>query len=608
MLTALLLHLPALAQGTAAPTADPWRVVLVRSWDSLYRANVARENSIREAILENAPRIVEFYPEEIDPLRFPAAMEADFVALLKRKYRDTPIDLVVVSGIEPLQFAVRYRDAIWPAAGIVFAGVFEGSLDGWKLPPRTTGVLLGLDVEGTLEVGRALQPGASRLYVVSGSAQFDIYYRELVMRKLRALQAPIEVHPIVGLSRAETAARVSALEPGALVLYLTMLRDASGQLSGPATPALEEISRRSSVPVVTVAHSQLGYGPTAASAPPQDQHGRAAGQLARKVLEGLDPETVPVATFPPPVCVVDWRGVERYRIVARHIPRHCSVINEPPQLWRLYFWPLVALLAVIVAQSALIFSMMMQSRKRRAEAELEAKRAEMAQVSRLSMIGALTASIAHEINQPMGAILGNAEAAEIMLEKGTLDSEKLREILADIRKEDLRASDVIKGLRNLLGRNEGRLAALDINTEVADALRHVSFEAARRGARLTPLFANRLPTVMGDAVQLQQVVINLVMNAMQAVTSMPESSREIRIETRAAGSGLEISVSDWGPGVAPEDLERLFQSTFMARRDGMSFGLAIVRSIVENHRGRVTHRPNVPRGAVFTVWMPAIGP
>jgi C4-dicarboxylate-specific signal transduction histidine kinase len=264
--------------------------------------------------------------------------------------------------------------------------------------------------------------------------------------------------------------------------------------------------------------------------------------------------------------------------------------------------------SIILLQGALIWSLAMQSRRRRrAEAELAAQSAEMAQVGRMATVGALTASIAHEINQPMGAILSNTEAAQMMLDQGTLEPAKLREILADIRAEDLRASEVIRGLRKLLARSEWRPIALELNTQVAEALRHVAFEAARRGVRMVPAFDGEVPVVMGDAVQLQQVVINLVINAMDAVANLPEPAREVRVGTRVRAKGAEIAVADRGPGFAPEDAQRLFQSNFTTKKDGMGLGLAIVRAIAEMHRGRVSYEPNQPRGAIFRVWLPAIG-
>jgi len=300
--------------------------------------------------------------------------------------------------------------------------------------------------------------------------------------------------------------------------------------------------------------------------------------------------------------------MERWNLPVRGVPARCAVVNEPSSMLRDYFWPVLGFVAVIVAQALLIHALLLQSRRRRrAETELRARSAELAHVGRLSTIGALTASIAHEINQPMGAILSNAEAAEMMLEQGTLDRDKLREILADIRSEDLRASEVIKGLRRLLARGDWSPVALDVNAEVAEALSHVAFDAVRRDVLLSPVFGARLPAVNGVAVQLQQVVINLVMNAMEALDTWPANVRDVRVETLAHNGGVEIVVADHGPGIPPEAAERLFETHFTSKKDGMGFGLSIVRTIIAEHRGRVSFEPNVPHGAIFRVWLPAVG-
>jgi len=273
-----------------------------------------------------------------------------------------------------------------------------------------------------------------------------------------------------------------------------------------------------------------------------------------------------------------------------------------------YAWMIAATAAIILLQAALLSALLVQSRRRRAaEERLRARTAQMAEESRLAIMGALTANLAHEINQPMGAILSNTEAAQLMLEQGTLTPEKLREILADIRSDDMRASEVIKELRSLFGRSEWRPVPLEVNAEVAEALRHVSFEASRHEVTLSPAYGVEIPAVMGDPVQLQQVIVNLVGNAIDAVGSLASFRRVVRVLTSARRDGVEISVSDEGPGLSAQDAERLFESTFTTKRNGMGFGLSIVRSIVDMHHGRVWFEPNVPRGAVFRVWLPAIG-
>ena len=600
---------PAAAAGIPAAQGGPgaaWRVVLMRGWDSLYPINLTREKALRETIADGAPRLVEFFPEEIDPLRFPGAIEADIVALLQRKYADTPIDLVIASGADSLEFAARHRDSIWPNAAIVFNGVFDGSP--WRRPPRTAGVTMALDIEGTVALGRALVPSMRRLYVVSGSSTYDREILVIAMQKLARVDPPVEIHYLTGLTRGQASARVSALEAGDIVLYLSMLGDSDGQLSGPNAPALVQVASSSSVPVLSAIQTQYGRGVIGGSSPSYDLHGRAAGEIARRILQGVDPDTLDVKTVPAAHCEVDWYAMQRWQVAEGNVPAPCTLVNRPPDAWRTHLWQIAIAAGIIVVQAALLFVLLVQSRRRRvAEARLQARTADLAQESRISMIGALTANLAHEINQPMGAILSNAEAAQIMLEQGTLTPEKLREILNDIRADDLRASEVIRALRSLFARSQWRPTTIETNAEVAEALRHVEFEAARRHVKLMPNYGSHMPPVLGDSVQLQQVVINLVVNAIEAVAHLAGIRREVRIETSADSTGVGIAVTDEGPGLSPEDAGRLFESTFTTKRESMGFGLSIVRSIVEMHRGRVWFEPNVPRGAVFRVWLPGIG-
>ena len=607
---ALLAHPgPAASQWLpAAEALQPWRVVLIRNWDALYPINVVREEALRRTLAEDSPRVIEIYPEDLDPLRFTHDYETDYVSLLRRKYAGIPIDLVVASGPEPLDFAARYRDVLWPGAPIVFNGVVDGTLEHWKRPPRTAGVTMAFDFEDTLKLGMQLVPSARRVYFVAGTSPFDRAHLEVATRQAARIEGLPEKRYLVGLTIGETVERVSHVEPDSLVMYVTMLRDASGHISGPGAENLQRVAASSAAPVLSAIQTQFGRGPAGGYSGRIDKHGAAAGRLARDILEGRNPDEVPITAEPNPSCELDWRALQRWHIPLRNVPVQCAVASRPASPWEAYLWPLVALLGIILLQSALLWSLALQSaRRRRAEAELAARRAELAQVGRLSMVGALTASIAHEINQPMGAILSNAEAAQMMLEQGTLDTEKLREILADIRSEDLRASEVIRSLRKMAARTDWNPVALEVNTEVAEALRHVAFEAARRHVRLVPTFDAQVPGIHGDSVQLQQVVINLVVNAIEAVAALPEEAREVRLETHARRDGAEFVVSDHGPGIPAGVAERLFEAMFTTKNDGMGFGLSIARAIVDMHRGTITFEPNTPRGTIFRVRLPAIG-
>jgi len=229
----------------------------------------------------------------------------------------------------------------------------------------------------------------------------------------------------------------------------------------------------------------------------------------------------------------------------------------------------------------------------------------LAHVSRLAVMGELTASIAHEINQPLGAILSNADAAEILLRAEPTPLDELRQILDDIRRDSLRAGEVMRHMRSLLRKRELEKRPLDLNRSIRDVLALVHADLERRRVSVVTDFGP-LPAVHGDAVHLQQVVLNLVLNGMDAMAEVAPGQRRLEIRTaRAAAGGVEVTVSDMGSGIEPEQAERLFQSFYTTKKEGMGLGLAIARSIVETHGGRIWAE-SLPRGgASFRFFLPA---
>jgi PAS domain S-box-containing protein len=233
----------------------------------------------------------------------------------------------------------------------------------------------------------------------------------------------------------------------------------------------------------------------------------------------------------------------------------------------------------------------------------------LAQASRLALLGELTASIAHEINQPLGAILSNTDAAEMLLEAGPLHLDEVRAILADIRREDLRASDVIHHTRRLLQRRPMDTRALAVNDVVTDALRFVGPDARRRGVTVETELEKSLPPVQGDRVSLEQVVVNLLLNGMDAMVREPDSRRRLVVRTGIdGGETIEVQVSDTGHGIPKEILPRLFESFVTTRKDGVGLGLSISRSIIEAHGGRIQAENNLDGGATIRFFLPVPQP
>ncbi len=204
--------------------------------------------------------------------------------------------------------------------------------------------------------------------------------------------------------------------------------------------------------------------------------------------------------------------------------------------------------------------------------------------------------------------LSNAETAEILLQSKQPRLREVQQIIADIRKDDVRASEVIRHMRELLRKRELELKLIDLNSVTSDVLRLVESEGRRRGVEIETQFADTLPLVRGDVIHLQQVLLNLVLNSMEAMSESPASNRRLKLRTAYDGKGnVEVAVEDSGPGIPSDRLPRLFESFFTTKTHGMGLGLSIVRSIVEAHGGRIWAENNSSGGACFRFTLPVNG-
>jgi signal transduction histidine kinase len=583
-----------------------WNVVVLSGANFPVPAGLVQDQALREAIIAGTTRRIEFLLEALEMFRLPRAeSEPELVGFLRKKYHDVKVDLVLAVGDYGLDFAERHGAALWPGTPVVFYSVSEELVRNRNLRLAITGQTVCFEVGGTLDLAVRLQPNTKRIVVITGVTDNDRYWSIPVTEALRRHEGKLEVTWLTNQSVPHLVEAVRKLPRDTIVLYTTLFRDASGQ-TYVSRDVLRDLAAASSAPVYGFFETYVGQGVVGGCVTSLEEQGRSAARMALRVLAGESPGSIPVQPSPPSVPMADCRQLQRWGISEQRLPPDCVVQFRVPSFWELYHWHIVAGAGVIASQTALIVALLVQ-RRRRFWAEMQAKleRTELAHASRLATVGELTASITHEINQPLGAILRNAETAELLLQSASPDLDELRAIVADIRADNHRAGEVIDRLRSLLKRHRLETKTLAVANLVDDVIALLRFDAIARRVRLETSTPGELPPVRGDRVHLQQVLLNLILNGMDAVKDAADEHRCVMIRARVDGDGMiELAVSDAGHGISPENLKHLFEPFFTTKANGMGMGLSVSRNLIEAHGGRLWAENNAVRGATFRFTLP----
>jgi two-component system, LuxR family, sensor kinase FixL len=242
------------------------------------------------------------------------------------------------------------------------------------------------------------------------------------------------------------------------------------------------------------------------------------------------------------------------------------------------------------------------------ESEARKLREDLAHVTRVSTLGELTSSLAHEINQPLAAILSNAQAAQRFLSQDKPDMKEVAEILKDIVRDDNRPAEVIRKIRSLLKKEEARYETLSLNDVIEEILNVVHNDTALTAVSIEKELDPSLPSIWGDRIQLQQVILNLVLNAAEAMKEAAADVRRLNVRTTKNNDRFAIvSIRDMGPGIEEKNASRIFEPFYTTKTGGMGMGLAISKDIVKSHKGEIWAENNPDRGTTFFFTVPFDG-
>jgi signal transduction histidine kinase len=527
-----------------------------------------------------------------------------FVEYIKALYGDAPPDLIVSIGAPSAAFFQRRRKDLFPTTPIVFTVLEDRRVQYSNLTENDTVVSARNDFRFLFESYLGIAPDTRIIAVINGNSPNEQFWQGELRRELKPLEHRIEIRWYNKLSYEDTLKQTASLPPHSAIFWYQMVVDAAG-VAHEGDRALTRLYATANAPIFT--HDDAFFGQEIVGGPMFSalDLSRKAAAVAMRILAGEkagDIKTA-VSTFVAPK--YDWRELQRWNIGERRLPPGSQIYFREATAWERYWWEIALVIAIILIQAALI-SILLREHRRRQLAEVQARQrmAELAHLNRFSTAGELTASIAHEINQPLGSILTNAETADAILKSPTPDVAELKDIVRDILQDDRRASEVIRRMRSLLTKAPFELKSLDLNDVARETVEFLSKLAIARKVELISVTTQNALPILGDRIQLQQVILNLVVNGMDAMRDTPSENRTISIRASRVDKFAELSISDRGPGIPPDRLKDVFEPFFTTKVEGMGMGLSIARTIVEAHNGQISAVDEPRAGAVFRIRLP----
>ena len=616
--------LASLALGLCAPvpralaqaSQRPARVLLLFQQQAETQPMLDFTKPLRLTIDTELGRPVEFYQEALDFDRFTGREQsAPLMKYFEEKYRRFGIDVVVPVGARALRFAVDRLRPVLPDVPIVFALCAQPQTNPALLPENVTGRIASASrFAPTLRMARGLQPDAEQIVVIGGAGPADSASVAAALSAVAPLRDSLSLIVLRGLSLDALLPRLRQLDRRSIVIFANYRQDGHGLPFEPLD-VVGSIARATPAPMYTQLHSFIGEGVLGGSVLRFDDEGRRTGHLVARVLRRRPGEPLPAVESIDKAFVADARQLRRFGLSETRLPPGTALLYREPSAWERHRTVVLPTFGVIVAEMLLIGCLLLERRRRKRAQKLadeqqrlaDESQRQVAHMGRVALLGELATTISHELRQPLAAIRANADTGTKLVRRrgGTLDEDERElcdEIFRAIADDDALASDIISRVRSLVRREALPQQPVDLNEVCLTSARLLQYDALTRRAEITLSLDPSLPEVIGDPVQFQQVVLNLIVNALEA--SAARIAPRVEIATAFRDDEVELTVSDNGAGLAENVRRRLFESFFTTKSQGLGLGLAIVHSIVERHNGRVQAENGPLGGAIFRVVVP----
>jgi signal transduction histidine kinase len=594
-------------------SAEPKRVLIIDSfgrdfapWNEYakrFRADLDRQWSEPTDLYETSLAIPRFSDEGKES----EFKESQFTDYLNSLFADRQLDLIVTIGAPAAQFAQRNRQRLFPTTPLLLGILEQRRVLQAHLTPNDTVLAASVDQIAVVENILRVRPKTTHVAVVIGNSPTEKYWLEQLQENFRHFQDRVSFTWLNELSLADMMKRVEVLPPRSAVYFFLLAIDAAG-VPHEEQKALTRLNQVSNSPIFSFSDSFFGHGIVGGPLISVQDYSRDMANIAVRLLRGEAPSDIrmpPVGLSTPKF---DWREMQRWGIPESLLPAGSEILFREPTAWEQYRLQIIAICAALLAQAALVGWLFYEiGRRQRAEVQSRSAMAELSYMDRRASAEQRSATLAHEISQPLAGIATRAAAALRWLRMEKPDIEKAQTALESIVAASHRASDIISSVRAMFRKGTNERAPIDIKRIILTVLGLVRIDLKKNGVELKTQLDEKVSVVEGDKVQLQQVVLNLVMNAVEAMQSV--QTRVLKVQTDQTKPGMvRVSIEDTGTGIDPADIDRVFKPFFTTKANGMGMGLVICRSIIEKHDGRIWVSPSANGGSIFQFELPTSPP
>jgi len=563
--------------------------------------------NFKKVLGEEASMPFKLYIEYLHIEEFPDITLQEYLfKRINEKYKYNKIDLLVLGGprLVPLieKYASDYIKNL-PTISMDIYNPFDKNIK-YSLHSNTIEILDHIDVGKNYELAFSLFPDYSSIYIVSGVSPTDRFFNKIAIDATRKYDKQKKIVNLVNLSMEEVIEKVKLIPEKSIIILPTFFTDADN-VGFNIPEVIRILNKYTSAPIFILFDTAFDDGAFGGYVSSQAAVGVEAGKAATKILNGRNPNSIKVNPNDLNLYMFDWRelknrGLENSQI----IPSGSIILHKEQNFIEENKWILAGIILFITLQTLLIANLIRLNRRQKITTrkliETENHYRELSREDRILRMGELTASLSHELNQPLTAIRNSAQAGLRFMKTGKLDPEMIDEILKNIVEDDKRAADVLSSIRQLLKLEKREKQSIDLNPMIKQVGDIFNGELKKKDILLQLNLSESPVYVWGDSTQLQQVLLNFVSNAANSIEEANCEKKIIHINETIIDQNVIVSVRDFGNGISDSIKNNLFKPFVTTRNKGFGIGLAISKSIIDEHEGKIWAENNPDGGATFS--------